>query len=392
MHVNPHTQIDAQLLNLQTGTRKMKPLHAWGLRSVGMLLVPFLLVIFLQGCASTSSTNLSCYIVNLEYVNCTWRAEGIKGEDYTFKSGLENKPPQKCPRYLQEEGVNVGCIEVCSDQCLTFRFNTFHTILSTKNGRKNFSKNFDLRPLVKLNPPTNVTVEMMQEPELRVYWNSSVKFACVESQIRFKVDNKESYEGREPKQSSLFTVPFPSTKSRYEFQVRQRMASACGESTLWSEWSEPAIWNPAERDEENNFTEINMSVWLVCLGLAALILVILSCLLVHSERLKYIFIPVVPRPDKNLMELFDNYDGHEKWLCIPQELEEGFKPHFTERPCSVCEYQLLHPSSSSESDSALSIPTDQTDYVFLSSYSSASTLPVSVENATSQTSTSSTVA
>lgn len=47
-----------------------------------------------------------------------------------------------------------------------------------------------------------------------------------------------------------FTVPFPNTQSLYEFQVRVRMSSTCGQSELWSEWSEPVFWGSMKKNND----------------------------------------------------------------------------------------------------------------------------------------------
>ncbi|RXN04308.1 cytokine receptor common subunit gamma-like protein [Labeo rohita] len=123
---------------------------------------------------------------------------------------------------------------------------------------------------------------------------------------------------------------------------------------------------------------------LLCTVGATVVLVILSCLLVHSERLRIILIPVVPNAGRNvsnyLAALFDNYDGNvEKWLSMPKDLENGFKPNFTERACPVREYRIMS-QSSTDTESILSNPTDlSSDYQCMHSYSSASTIPGSAE-------------
>lgn len=46
---------------------------------------------------------------------------------------------------------------------------------------------------------------------------------------------------------NTFNVPFPNARSLYEFQVRVRMSSTCGQSDLWSEWSEPVFWGSMKK-------------------------------------------------------------------------------------------------------------------------------------------------
>lgn len=59
---------------------------------------------------------------------------------------------------------------------------------------------------------------------------------------------------------------------------------------------------------------------------------------------------------------------------MPKDLENGFKPNFTERACPVREYKMVS-QSSSDCESILSNPTDLlSDYQCMHSYSSASTI------------------
>lgn len=49
---------------------------------------------------------------------------------------------------------------------------------------------------------------------------------------------------------NAFNVPFPNAQSRYEFQVRVRMFVTCGQSDLWSEWSEPVVWGSMKKTND----------------------------------------------------------------------------------------------------------------------------------------------
>lgn len=40
----------------------------------------------------------------------------------------------------------------------------------------------------------------------------------------------------------FYTINMPSPSSMYEMQVRSRLADQCGQSVIWSEWSNPVTW------------------------------------------------------------------------------------------------------------------------------------------------------
>ncbi len=74
----------------------------------------------------------------------------------------------------------------------------------------------------------------------------------------------------------------------------------------------------------------------------------------------------------------------QKWLSMPKDLENGFKPNFTERACPVREYRIVS-QSSTDSESILSNPTElSSDYQCMDSYSSASTIPGSSDTIETQ--------
>lgn len=134
---------------------------------------------------------------------------------------------------------------------------------------------------VKLNPPTNLTVQKQSDSYLSYYWNQT-STNCVESEVRYRVNCGQWQVGnmKEEKRdsslsSSLFSHSmlfylFPSllisflfsisqistvsigreffdlhslcSNSQYELQVRSKIGNDCGESLFWSDWSEPVVW------------------------------------------------------------------------------------------------------------------------------------------------------
>nr|QAB32947.1 cytokine receptor common subunit gamma 1 [Ctenopharyngodon idella] len=323
--------------------------------------------------SASSEPKINCLIINLDYVNCTW-SESEPKYNYSFKSRFTYNEIRDCPEYHRINGVNVGCMFSYKK---AQRFNKLNTWLYSDNGSLVTNQEHDMKEYVKLNPPFNLSVVVKNDAELWLYWNISNNDYCIESVVRHRTDNND-WKNTSPGTRSSFTLPFPS-KKRYEFQVRSRISLSCGESKFWSDWSQSVYWGSLK---PNNGTESGTSMSVTSLVLytvgATTILLILACLLVHSERLRIILIPVVPNAGQNvskyLASLFDNDGNIEKWLSMPKDLENGFKPNFTERACPVREYKMMS-QSSSDSESILSNPTDlSSDYQCMHSYSSASTI------------------
>ncbi|CAB1333136.1 unnamed protein product [Coregonus sp. 'balchen'] len=235
-------------------------------------------------------------------------APGVHRGDQRFITGNM----EECTTYLQEKSNAVGC-RLSFD--MSDRFRTLTTKLVHQN--KSYVKNLNLKRIVKLYPPTNLSVEMNKDPELNLYWNNSKNNQCIESEVRYRI-NSNKWQSSTLRWEQKYIVNDPLKNSLYEFQVRARVNSDCGESEFWSDWSQPILWDSMKG---NNIT------------------------------------------GKNLEDLLD---------------KDNLEPNFTERVCPVREYRLVPQTGSvSESESNLSIPTDQSDSLSTCS-SSTSTLPVTI--------------
>lgn len=123
---------------------------------------------------------------------------------------------------------------------------------------------------VKLNPPIHVTVRIESDFNLSYYWNQTA-YNCVENEVRIRMNGKKWDVSEKQKHLShktmglnfimflvlscrgwqishissgrqFYTINMPSPSSMYEMQVRSRLADQCGQSLIWSEWSNPVTW------------------------------------------------------------------------------------------------------------------------------------------------------
>lgn len=53
-----------------------------------------------------------------------------------------------------------------------------------------------------------------------------------------------------------YIINLPSSRSRYELQVRSRVHKVCGESFRWSDWSRPAVWGSNNSTGEINTLQV----------------------------------------------------------------------------------------------------------------------------------------
>ncbi|XP_050950287.1 cytokine receptor common subunit gamma-like isoform X2 [Labeo rohita] len=184
--------------------------------------------------SATSEPKINCLIINLDYVNCTWSEQK---HNYSFKSKFSNKELLDCPKYLRNDSVNVGCIFPYKR---LQRFTTLITWLYSDDGSLVTEQEHNLKEHVKLYPPFNLTVVEKKDSELRLYWSMPMNISCTESQVRYRTDDN-LWQITTPDSRTSFILPFP-LKKRYEFQVRARIESSCGQSMFWSDWSEPVYW------------------------------------------------------------------------------------------------------------------------------------------------------
>ncbi|KAL0993912.1 hypothetical protein UPYG_G00115480 [Umbra pygmaea] len=210
------------------------------------------LLIFLQGLETSFTLNVSCLIVNLDFVNCSWTEQGIPEENSTFfhnRFNTQSEHMEECSTYLYEKGWTVGCRlpYETSD-----RFRTLRTNLVYQN--QSYMQNHNLVNMVKLFPPANLSVEMNTNSELNLYWNNSKNSICTESEVHYRINNNE-WKASDPCSEQTYSIPFPSKNSRYEFQVRARISSACGESKFWSEWSQIIIWDSVKGSNSTDTSE-----------------------------------------------------------------------------------------------------------------------------------------
>ncbi|KAM8898296.1 cytokine receptor common subunit gamma-like isoform 2-T2 [Spinachia spinachia] len=303
---------------------------------------------------ATELPDVDCLVLNLKHVKCSWDKEGTPEVNYTFYGWFKyDTLVSECPTYLSANNTNTGCMQPYHE---TQRFDQFYSRLLP--GQENSAKEHALKTKVKLNPPTNVTVHNGSDSNLWVEWSH---ITCVESEVRYRINNRNWATFLLSTNVKNYCINLPSSRSLYEVQVRSRVSSDCAQSDFWSDWSEPVLWG--SNNSTANQTDVSMSVWNpVLYAVGAFILILLVMMLLHYERIRIIFIPVVPKPSPKLHNI-------ENWFQFPKALKESF--NYKERPCLVREY--CHVSQVDSEASFISVPESGWD---LSNSCSSSTTTV----------------
>uniref|UniRef100_A0A3Q3XA43 Fibronectin type-III domain-containing protein n=1 Tax=Mola mola TaxID=94237 RepID=A0A3Q3XA43_MOLML len=269
--------------------------------------------------------DVDCLVMHLQYVHCHWNRQGTPEVNYIFYGWFSKEKRMECPMYLTENNIRIGCKQPMSNR--SNRFRTFKTELV--HGNNTFLKDHQLKSKGKLYPPTNVRVKMESDSNLWCYWNQTAP-KCVESKIRYRTNNRDWENFSRSVGMQSYCINLPSKNSLYELQVQSKLGDMCGGS-MWSEWSESVFWG-SNNSTDTMQTNGSMSVWTTVLYVVgAFTFIFLALMLLHHERVRIIFLPVVPKPSLISHDMQD-------WLQISKGLKESFNPNYNERACPVREY------------------------------------------------------
>ncbi|XP_019719802.1 cytokine receptor common subunit gamma-like [Hippocampus comes] len=293
-----------------------------------MMLNKLLLLLCLGGSGfAKEPPDADCVVLHLKFVKCTWNRYGNVTVNYTFNSWFEGEDARACEMYLTNNSIKTGCIQPYGDK--NNRFRTFH--MQLVHGNDTFPKTADLKSKVKLNPPTNLTVQNGSDWNLWFYWNQTFAW-CVQNEVRYRTNYKKWDTNTVNRGKLNYCINLPSSRSRYELQVRSRFHEACGASG-WSDWSETVMWGSNTGPESDQ----GMVVWITVYVLAPVILILMVVLLLRYERFRIIFIRVVPKPYLNSIGERSN----QPWPQLSKVFKEGFKANYHEQPCPVREYRQV---------------------------------------------------
>lgn len=301
-----------------------------------LLLIPGLLwmSVATTTVSDTSTPRVNCYIVNYEQVNCTWDPEDRKA-NISFSYRITGGRYLRCPSYHYGDGYRIGCIFPFERDS---RFQSMDTLLTT--GGKQVEQPHALSYDVKLHPPKNVTLLWDSSARrLTVRWSHQVplKQHCIKNIVSYQTGSNGIWQSTNELQlTQSYTLPQVSLSKRYTFLVKSSITSSCGESTLWSDWSEAVHFGPVQSTNttggsvQPQTSSDHTFVYIIGLVLL-LVLIVMVIMLKECERIKVVFVPVVPDPTRRMKDLLNENSGNvERWLQIPPGLTDGFEPDFTE--------------------------------------------------------------
>ncbi|XP_042782488.1 LOW QUALITY PROTEIN: granulocyte-macrophage colony-stimulating factor receptor subunit alpha [Panthera leo] len=208
--------------------------------------IPEKLVYANPGGEGTAAQNFSCFIYNVNFMNCTW-AKGQAAPDdvqyFLYILDFKEKRERECPHYVTDSGTHVGC-HLHDLSGLTFRNYFLVNGTSRETAVQFFDTILSLKNIEIYSPPNNVSVDcnpshcqILWDPPRTRHPSSAWDFNY---QLRIqKQDNKEHAGNQliDVTGKSENKYNFPSPEPRPKHTVTIRVSDARGQH--WSAWSQP---------------------------------------------------------------------------------------------------------------------------------------------------------
>ncbi|XP_040261564.1 cytokine receptor common subunit gamma [Bufo bufo] len=321
-------------------SKSIKKLHPVVVRISSLRLgLSFFFIIMLSatsyGVNSSDKPELHCTVNKDKVLKCLWNEQTDLNENYTFYYWYGGKESSAviCPQYLVANQKIIGC-----QISVPETFKTFNVKLNTSIQRLPTIRTFDkLQDWVKMDPPSNLSVENTTSLELHLTWEQSYgSFApyCIAYQVQHQNTANDKWTVKDASSAS-FILPSYDPKQTYTFQVRSQIHTHCGNSKFWSDWSQAVTWgrNITITDEQpSTFTKAFVILIVTFLLLVVVVLVI------RTDRIWLILVPQIPNPGKKFEDLFTLHGyNFQEWLGISKEAVENLKTNYTESLCIVTE-------------------------------------------------------
>ncbi|XP_019679058.2 granulocyte-macrophage colony-stimulating factor receptor subunit alpha isoform X1 [Felis catus] len=241
--------------------------------------IPEKLVYANPGGEGTAAQNFSCFIYNVNFMNCTW-AKGRAAPDdvqyFLYIQDFKEKRERECPHYVTDSGTHVGC-HLHDLSGLTFRNYFLVNGTSRETAVQFFDTILSLKKIEIYSPPNNVSVDcnpshcqILWDPPRTRHPSSAWDFNY---QLRIQKQNNKEHAGNQlidvtGKSENKYN--FPSPEPRPKHTVTIRASDARGQH--WSAWSQPVEFGSTQATA--SFVHVYV---LVVLGTFVCAL-ILSCL------------------------------------------------------------------------------------------------------------------
>ncbi|GCC22165.1 hypothetical protein chiPu_0000550 [Chiloscyllium punctatum] len=219
------------------------------------------------------SNDVSCIVHNEEFMECRW--DHIDEEaNSTLFYWYTSRPPMECRNYLQENGYNVGCY-FSKDEIIEFE--NFFIYRNGSSDPGSLIKTFQLQNQVKLYPPANMVLNMTENNELLLSWETPAKLLkCRMYEIRHRNNKNKDWQVQVITAQTKYVLSSVNPKKFYTFQVRSKINQYCANTKLWSEWSPAIQWGKDPVQPGKIHENYYLFAFLLALGLLIIALSLLK--------------------------------------------------------------------------------------------------------------------
>ncbi|XP_060688050.1 cytokine receptor common subunit gamma-like isoform X2 [Hemiscyllium ocellatum] len=234
--------------------------------------------------------DVSCIVHNEEFMECRWNH--TDGEaNYTLFYWYTSTSPEECRNYIQENGYNVGCY-FSKDKIIEFE--NFYLYRNGSSDSGSLTKTFQLQNQVKLYPPTNVTLNMTENNELLLSWETPAKLLeCRMYEIRHRSNKDKVWQVQVITAQTKYVLSSVDPTKFYTFQVRSKINQYCASTELWSEWSSAVHWGKDPIQSGKIHENYYLFAFLLALGLLIIVLSLLKFKRIyHSSHNQWKFLKV----------------------------------------------------------------------------------------------------
>ncbi|XP_033055091.1 granulocyte-macrophage colony-stimulating factor receptor subunit alpha isoform X6 [Trachypithecus francoisi] len=273
-----------------------------------------------SGREGTAAQNFSCFIYDVDFMNCTWARGPTAPRDVQYFLYIQNSKRRReiqCPYYIEDSGTHVGC-HVGNLSGLTSRNYFLVNGTSQEIGIQFFDSLLDTKKIERFNPPGNVTVRC-NTTHCLVRWKQPrtyQKLSYLDFQYQLDVHRKNTQPGTENLPINVSgdlenRYNFPSSEPRAKHAVKIRAADV--RILNWSSWSEAAEFGSDDRNPSSVHIYVLLILGTLVCGL------VFGFLFKRFLRVQRLFPPVPQIKDK----LNDNHEVEDEIIWEEFTPEEG---------------------------------------------------------------------
>ncbi|XP_013361061.1 PREDICTED: granulocyte-macrophage colony-stimulating factor receptor subunit alpha-like [Chinchilla lanigera] len=209
------------------------------------------------GLKDSAARNLSCFIYDASYLNCTWARGPAAPQDtqyFLFIANTRTHAQQECPLYTLEAQTHTGC-HLRDLSLLGFNNYVLVNGTSAENAVQFSDSIWNTKQIERLSPPDNVTVRC-NASHCCVTWKRPLTWTTLsyrDFQYQLDIQRRNADHGSENQLVDMagqadndYTFPSPEPRARHTVRIRVKDVRG----GPWSVWSWPVEFGSDARDPQ----------------------------------------------------------------------------------------------------------------------------------------------